>query len=800
MRNLWLDVRTGLKALRHGRGVSWLAVLAFALGIGITTAVFTLYYGVLIKPMPFPSPDQLVIVYDTQPSCTTCPASYPKYMDWTERNAVFSALGGSATGQAVITGDGDPERVPVATVTATLVNDVFKVAPQLGRWFTNEENAAGGPKVAVLSSALWRRRYGADPNIVGRTIVVEGQPTDVVGVMPESFAHRRAEIFLPLQRVLDPSTRGNHFLLTYGRMKPGVTLERAQRDMVALGGTLAKEFGHNHGISVQSYYRAVVGSVEDPLRQLMVGVVLVLLIASANVANLLLTAGITRRRELAVRSALGATRWDLARQLTVESVCLALAGGAIGLLLAQWAVRTFVTLGASILPRSATLGIDWWVIGFAVGVSIVTGVFCGLWPVIRLRARTLAASVREGDQRGGADAASRLFGNGLVVAEIALAFTLLVSAGLLLKNLLGLEARETGFKSESIVTFDLQPSGPRYADNGVVRQFYRDLLARLATVPGVERVGATSHLPMYQFGWNGEVTLESGNPWPDNQAPLVENRWIAGDYFAAMGIDLVRGRVFDATDRDGAPLRAVISARAAQTFWPGQDPIGRRFYRGGRSADNPLWEVIGVVGDVRSYGLESNSPFEMYATIEQAPFNSLTIVMRTTGDDPTGVMPAARAIVRAADAQLPLARVQTMTQVVAESVNQPRLISALALLFGILGGLLAAVGVYGVMAYNVRRERREFGVRLALGADPRKVRMLIVRRGLGLGLLGVVLGALGAFWMSTWVGALLADVEPTDPTVFGAAAALLLGVAFISVYLPARSASKTDPMIALRGE
>jgi putative ABC transport system permease protein len=425
-------------------------------------------------------------------------------------------------------------------------------------------------------------------------------------------------------------------------------------------------------------------------------------------------------------------------------------------------------------------------------------VFCGLWPVMRLRSRTLAASVREGDHRGGADAAGRRFGNGLVVAEIALAFTLLVSAGLLLKSLLGLEARETGFRSESIVAFDLQPSGARYADTAVVQQFYRDLLARLAAVPGIEAVGATSHLPMYQYGWNGEVTLESGNPWPANEAPLVENRWIAGDYFQAMGIRLLRGRMFDATDRQGAPLRTVISARAAEKFWPGQDPIGRRFYRGSASPNNPIWEVIGVVADVRSFGLQSNSPYEMYATIEQQPFNNLTIVLKTTNDDPTTVIPAAREIVRAADAQLPLARVQTMTQVVADSVNQPRLISALALLFGVLGGLLAAVGVYGVMAYNVRRERREFGVRLALGANPARVRWLIVGRGLLLGVLGVAVGAFGAYLASGLMTTMLADVEPTDPTVFAGSAALLLAVALGSVYLPARSASRTDPMVALR--
>lgn len=800
MARLWLDLRYGMKALVRGRGVTTLVVLAFALGIGVTTAVFTLFYGILLKPLPFPNPDELVIVYDTQPACTTCPASFPKYRDWTERNTVMAALGGSSTGQVVLTGDGDPERVPSARATATLVNDVFKAAPELGRWFTNDEDQPGGPKVAVLSHGLWLRRFGGDRSVIGRTITLNGEPTDVIGVMPATFAHRRAEIFVPVQMAFDPSERGNHFLLTYGRLKPGVTAERAAREMVALGGALAKEFGHNHGISVHGYYRAVVGNIETPLRVLMVGVSLVLLIASANVANLLLASGIARRRELAVRAALGATRWDLARQLTVESLCLAFAGGLIGLILAKWAVTAFVGLAANILPRTTTVEMDWWVVGFAAVVALVTGTACGLWPVLRLRTRALAGAVRQGDLRSGTDAAGRRFGNGLVVAEIALAFTLLVGAGLLAKSLVGLESRETGFRSDALVAFDLQPSGPRYADQNVVQQFYRDLLPALAAIPGVERAGATSHLPMYQFGWNGEVTLEGGNPWPANEAPLVENRWIGGDYFGAMKIELRQGRLFDAADRDGAPLRAIISARTAEKFWPGDNPIGRRFYRGSPGPNNPAWEVIGVVGDVRSYGLAATSPYEMYATIEQQPFANLTVVLRTTSADPTTVIPAARGIVRAADSQLPLARIQTMTEVVSASVNQPRLISALAALFGVLAGLLAAVGVYGVMAYNVRRERREFGLRLALGADPGKVRRLIVARGLALGAIGVALGGLGAWWMSSAMRALLSDVEPTDPAVFAGAAGLLLTIAVASVYLPARAAAKTDPMIALRAD
>lgn len=795
---LWLDLRHGLRTLRRGRGVTGLAVLAFALGIGVTTAVFSLFYGVLLKPLPYPDPDALVIVYDTQPACTTCPASYPKYLDWTTRNAVFDALGGSATGIRVVTGGGDPERVSAVRATASLVNDVFRVPPALGRWFSEDEDEAGGPKVVVLSHGFWERRFGGAANVVGQTMILDGEPHEIVGVMPESFAHRRAEIFVPVQIAFDPTTRGSHFLQTYGRLKPSVTVEQAQREMVSLGGALAQEFGHNHGIDVQSYYRAVVGGIERPLRVLMGGVALVLLIASANVANLLLAAGLARRRELAVRSALGATRWDLARQLTIESVWLALVGGAIGLLLAAWALSTFVTLAAGILPRTASIAIDGWVVLFAVGVSLVTGVLCGLWPVVRLGARTLSQGVREGDLRSGAGVGGRRFGNGLVVGEIAVAFSLLAGAGLLMKSLVGLEARDTGFDADHVVAFDVAPTGSRYTGDALVDAFYDALLPRLAALPGVTSAGVTSHLPMYQYGWNSEVTLDSGNPWPDNEAPLVENRWIGGDYFQTMGIALKRGRLFGDEDRAGATYRTVITESTAEKFWPGEDPIGRGFYKGGASPDNILWEVIGVVADVRSYGLGARSPYEMYASIEQQPFGAMTVVLRTTGGDPAAVVPAARQVVAAIDPQLPIARVQTMRQVVSASVNQPRLLTALAALFGVMAALLAAVGVYGVMAYNVRRERRELGVRLALGADPARLRRLVVWRGFMLGVLGVTIGALGAWWMGRAVQAMLTDVEATDPQVFALTAALLVAISLVSVYLPARQASRTDPMAVLR--
>ena len=799
MSKLLNDCRFALRSLVRARTVTIFAVLAFALGIGITTAVFSLFYGVLLKPLPFPDPDRLVVVYDTQPSCPTCPASFEKYTDWKTRNQVFSVIGGSTAQQAVVTEPGEPERISIVRTTAS-IGDVFGLPAAKGRWYTDDEDKPGGPKVAVLSDAYWRRRFGADPAAIGRRITIDGEPYQVIGVMPPDFTHRRGDVFVPLQRKFDEGNRGNHFLAAYARLKPGVTQQQAQREMVALGKTLALEFHHNHGIDVESYYLAVVGSVAQPLRVMMGAVGLLLLVSGANVANLLLASGLARRRELAVRTALGASRWDLGRQLTVEGVVLALAGGGLGLVFATWAIRTFVHLAGTTLPRASSVAVDGTVLLFALAVSLVTGVVCGLWPVFRLASKTLSAEVRAGDLRGGTSGGARRFGDGLVVAEIAMAFSLLVGAGLLVKNLLHLEAQDSGFNADRVVAFDVAPTGVRYQDVEKQKQFYRDLLPALQRVPGVRSVGLTSHLPMYNFGWNSEVTLDGGNPWAPNQAPLVEDRWIGGDYFKTLGIAVVKGRMFDGHDRAGSTPVVIITERTAQKFWPGQNPIGRHFYRGSKSPGNTSYEVVGVSHDVMSYGLTAKVPYEMYMPIEQEPFGAMTVVLRTDNEDPTVVMPGARRAVAAADSLLPLSKIQTLDSVVSESVNEPRLLSSLASLFGSLAGVLAAVGVYGVMAYNVRRMRRDFGIRLALGADPARVRRLVVLRGLRLGALGVIIGAVGAMLLTRTMQAMLSDVKPTDPAVFGGTAVLLLGVAVLACYLPARQASRTDPMVALKAE
>jgi putative ABC transport system permease protein len=793
MGRLAQDLRYAVRTATRTTSVSILAILTFALGIGVTTAVFSIFNSVLLAPLPFPDPDQIVAVYGTQPACATCPASYPKYIDWKTRNQVFSAMGGSTTAQFVMTGQGSAEKVAGIAATASL-NDVFRVPPQVGRWFTDQEDQFGGPKVVVLGWKFWQRRFSGDPAILGGTLSLNGAAYDVIGAMPETFTHSGGDVYVPLQRKFDPATRGSHFLQTYARLKPGVPLDRAIREMRALGESLAREYGYNHGIDVRPYKEVVVGAIRGPLQVLLGAVVFVLFIACANVANLLLASGLARRREIAVRLAIGAGQADVARQLIAEAAVLALTGGAIGLALATWTIRVFVVLAKNSLPRATTIHVDVRAIAFAAATSCAVGLACGLWPLVRLRLRTLTSALREGDARTGTGGGAT-FGNGLVIGEIAVAFALLVGAGLMVKNLILLERRDAGITTDHVIAFDMPLSGERYKTDGATIAFYHNLCDRLSHVGGIQSVGLTAFLPMYRYGWNGEMTREGGNPWGPSENPLVEYRWIYGDYLKTLAIPVLEGRNLDSRDGPNS-LTVLINKAMADKFWPGEDPIGKRFGQG--SDVSKYYIVVGVLGNVRSVGLVTQVPYEFYRSIDQASPPAMTAVIRTAGVDPASVIPAARQIVSNLDANVPVTAVQTMDEVVSASVGQPRLLSALSSLFGGLAGLLAMVGIYGVTSYNVRRQRREYGIRLALGADPRAVRRLIVRRGALVSIAGIAIGTVAGLLLTQLLQTMLNDVKPTDPSVYAANAALVLVVSMAACYIPARWAGRVDPAVVLR--
>lgn len=787
--------RHALRSLMRRRGFTTVVVLTLTLAIGVTTAVFSIFNGVLLTPLEFPDPHELVVVYDTQPACATCPASLPKYHDWLERNRVFQSMGGATGASFVLTGAGDPVRLRAVRATSSFF-EVLAVTPKAGRWFKPDEDRPGGPRLAVLSHAFWMRRFTGSPAAIGEKLILDGEPYEVIGVMPPEFAWGRADLFVPLQLKLDPATRGNHFLPVFARLKKGITVEAARQEMRSLGDALAKEFDHDHGIDVQSYTEAVVGGMRTPLNVLLGAVLLLLVIGAANVANLMVEAGLARKREMAIHMSLGAGMGRLAGMLIAEGLCLAAAAGVLGILVSRWIVSAFVALAGNQLPRASAIHVDARVLAFSAAVSISVGVICSLFPVLLLREAELAAGVREGDVRGGSRSGN-LTRRALAVTEIALAFGLLVSSALLIKNLVLLRSRDSGIRAERVATFQVALGGPRYAKDAEVKSFYRALYDRLKQMDGVKSVGLTSHLPMVDFGYNGYFQIEGETPWRPNEAPLVEYRWLHGDYLKTLGVPLLQGRLLGG--RDGEGTRAVLVTKAlADKFWPGKDPIGRRF---GQGSDRSRWyEVVGVIGNIRSYGLTRSYPLEFYRTTEQAAFNRMTAVVETAAEDPLSIVPAARQIVKSLDPALPVTEVRTMEKAVAESLGRPRLMSALIGMFGGLAGLLAVVGIYSVMAYSVSRQRREFGIRLALGADPGAVRRLVLRRGLALAAIGIAVGAAGAAAASRLLKSLLYDVKPADPWMYGLTVVVLGLVALLACWLPAWSAGRVNPMDILRSE
>jgi putative ABC transport system permease protein len=749
----------------------------------------------LLRPLPFPDSDQIVVVYDRLPSCERCPWAFETYRNWADASTVFAAIAGSAADSGVVTAPGDAERVSLVRVTASL-EAVFRLPPALGRWFSSAEDRPNGPKVAVLADEFWRRRFSGDPHAVGRTLRIDATVYEIIGVMPAAFTHRRGDVFVPLQHAIG-SGRDAHFLSAFARVKPEVTIDRAQRELTAITESLSRTVHIDEGAVVSSYYEVVVGSVVAALRMLITTVGLLLLVCCANVASLLMASSLARRRELTVRAALGATRWDLARQMMIEGVLLACIGGGLGMVLAAWASHAFVRLAGSALPRATSVEIDATVLAFAAAVAVGTGIMCAAWPVVRMALGSRAINVRDADLRAGGVPHASGFGSVLVVAEIAVAFALLVCAGLLVKDFVHLESKPVGLSSAGVVAFDVAPTGERFPNVASRQEFYRALEVALRRLPGIESVGFANHLPMSSDRYNGTVSLVGGNPWSLKEAPSVEFRWIGGDYLDTLKIPIVRGRSFTAQDVAGRQSVAILSARTAQRFWADQEPLGRRLTFG---IDQSEVEVVGIAGDVLSYGPLAQTPYELYLPAAQQPVGAMTVVFRTTNGEPTAIVPEVRRAVSAIDRGVPVSHVRTLEQVVSDSVSQPRLLSSLASLFAAVTALLAAVGIYGVMAYNVRRGRREFGIRLALGAEPRRVRQALLVRGLKLGAAGILAGILVAWLLTRTMLALLPTATFLDPEVYAVTAIGVLLVATACCVGPARQASRADPMMVLRSE
>jgi putative ABC transport system permease protein len=805
------DLRYANRRLRKSPGFAVVAVLTLALGIGANSAIFSVVNAVLLRSLPFAEPDRLVafgtIKHGEEPRAGSL--SPPDFMSLRDHTRTLTDVAALSYGGATLTGGGEPERVDAAWVSAGFF-ELLGATPVLGRTIRPEENQPGNTGVAVLGHGFWQQHLGGDSAIVGQTITLNGVTRTVVGVAPPGFGFpENRALWAPLQydETFSSETDRNRraqWLSVIGRVQPGVPLERARAEVQSLAAQLEQEFPQtntNVTLATLSLHEVMVGEVRTPLLILLGAVGLVLLIACANVANLLLARAAARQGEMAVRAALGAGRGRLVRQLLTESVLLGLVGGVVGLLLAHWGTALLVALRPAGIPRLDDVGVDGTVVGFTFLVALLTGVVFGLIPALQATRSDLVASIREAGRGALGGRQGQRTRSALVVAEMALAVMLLVGAGLLMRSFLQLQRVDPGFRPEQTLALDLSLPTRRYPEDEQRIAFYGTLLERIEGLPGVRSAGAVNLLPMGDDRFVLSFAVEGRPTPPPGEQPTLEVRVATPEYFRTMGIPLLRGRDFAEADRADAPQVVVINETTAQRFFAGEDPIGQRVRTGWGIGEDHFagGEIVGVVGDVRQLGPGKEFIPELYLPSTQVPESDLSVVVRTAGD-PLALAKAIRAEVRALDANLPVSNLRTLDQVLSRAVAQPRFYLLLLGAFAAVALVLAAIGIFGVMSYSVVQRTREIGIRVALGANPGAVLRMVVGRALWLALGGVAVGLLGALALSRLLGSLLFGVSATDPLTFAGVAALLTSVALLATYLPARRATRVDPMVALRSE
>jgi putative ABC transport system permease protein len=787
-------------------GFTAMAVVALALGVGANTAIFSVVNAVLLRPLPYSEPERAVVVWLKGAEAAggdRVPMSVMDLLDWRARNEVFESVGAFTGGQVSYTGGEAPEQIPGAQATADFF-DTLGARPRLGRTFKPEDERPDAERVAVVSDGFWRRRMGADPAALGRVLTLDGRQYTVVGVMPEGFDFptQDMEVWTAFQ-VRPPSRRGPYFLTGLARVRAGVTLEQAR---AALNAMPDPEHQGNppqgerfNMLTVNDY---LVGDVRPALLVLLGAVGLVLLIACANVANLLLARAASREREIAVRAALGASRWRLARQLLTESVLLGAAGGFAGLLLSVWGVDALLALSPEGIHRLREAHIDGRVLLFTLGVSLLSGVAFGLAPALQGAGADLNETLKEGGARGSTEGRGRRrMRDALVVAEIALALMLLVGAGLLLKSFTRLQNVESGVRAERVLTMQVSLPRARYEEGPKRVEFFRQLLERVRAVPGVESAAATTSLPPDLLTASDNFSVEGRPEPPGGELPVADLLSVTPEYFRALGVPVVRGRLFTDADREGTPPVCVVNETLARQFFAGEDPVGKRLKQGGSDRPgNQFMEIVGVVGDVRYEGLHAKVQPAFYLPYQQSPWFDMSLVVRTNVSEPRTLAAAVSKEVWALDRDLPVARVATMEELMSRSVAQPRFRTLLVAVFSCVALLLAAVGVYGVMSYAVVRRTHEIGVRVALGARGRDVLRLVVGHGLRLVLAGIGCGLAGALLLTRVMEGMLYGVSAADPATYAVVALLLASVALLACFIPARRATKVDPMVALRYE
>jgi putative ABC transport system permease protein len=810
--DLWQDLRFGARVLMKNPGFSLIAILTLSLGIGANTAIFSVINAVLLNPLPFPASEQLVMVYGEFPTLRTnqMRLSVPEYVDFQQQTQSFAASGvmdSSGSANLAPTEGGVPERVERAMLTPEMFT-VLQVAPLLGRVFTPEEAQAGRDDVVVLSHGLWQRRFAGKAEMIGQKLTISGRSHTIVGVMPSGFAFPpKAEMWQPLwfpQEMYDQQRRGGRGLEVLARLKPGVRLTGAQAELDRLGAQLTARYPQNYGgerryrMLVAPLLEDYVGELKPALLLLAGAVMFVLLIACANVANLLLARVASRRQEMAVRLALGAGRGRLVRQLLTESVLLFLAGGAAGLLLAMWGVQLLLRFVPDNLPRISTVSLDGRVLAFTVLASLLTGVVFGLAPALQAAQANVNESLREG---GRTNTGTPRLRNAFVVVEIALALVLLAGAGLTLKSFWRLQAVEPGFNPDGVLTFRMLLPFTTHPKVSQRAALFQQVLERLRAVPGIASAGAVSRIPMVPGNNSGTMTGENSAVVESSQAE-TEMRWASPQYFQTMGITLLQGRDFSEADVEGTLPVAIVDESFVRRFYPNENPIGKRIKRGGPQSTRPWKTIVGVVRSIRNQRLDATSlPQAYFPVLQEADemFN-LSFAVRASGGEPSALAQSVRAAVLAVDRNQPIFDVKPLREIVSDSIALKRLALLLLSVFAVVALLLAGSGIYGVMSYTVAQRTHEIGIRMALGAQAGEVLRLVVRQGLQLALGGVALGLVAALALTRLLDALLFGVSPTDPQTFVGIALLLLCVALLSCWLPARRATKVDPLVALRHE
>jgi putative ABC transport system permease protein len=818
---LWQDIRYGVRMLVKNPGITIIVIIALALGIGANTAIFSVVNAVLLRPLPYQESDRLVFLNEKSPVLDEMSISYPNFLDWRAQNHTFEKMGVYNRASYNLTGAGEAERIITGQVSADLFS-VLRVNALHGRVFTNDEDKPGGTPVVVLSYGLWQRRFGGQQSILNQAITLNGKSYTVIGIMPESYAYpSRVEMWVPVGQLSDQvswQSRGNHpGLLGVARLKPGATFEQADADMNIVGANLEKQYPDTNAATRPRLRPLLEIFVSDARRALWVifgAVAFVLLIACANIANLLLARATARKKEMAIRTAVGASRWRIVRQLLTESVLLSLVGGAIGLLLARWGVALILYVSPNAIPRSREIGLDWTVLAFTVGISFVTGILFGLMPAIQAGEVDVHETLKES---GRGTSGRQWLRSALVVVEVATTLVLLISAGLMIRSFYLLQKVNPGFSHEQLTSFSISLPQKKYATDEVRQSFYNRLLENIRSLPGVESTALASGLPLGNNGWQTSFVIDGQPAPPREQTPLMEACLVTPDYFKAMNIPVLRGRVFNDRDdrshlagRDLSKLnenqrsiagvnKIVIDEEFAKRYWPNEDAVGKRA-KLGTAADSPVLEVLGVVGRVKMESLNQNSDrVQGYFAFNQNPQGGMTVIIKGASD-PNQLISSVRGVVTSIDPDQPIYSPRTMDEIRGESVAPERLNLTLLSLFAGIALVLAIVGIYGVMSYSVTQRTHEIGIRMAIGARPVDVFKMILGNGMKLALLGVALGLAGAFLLTRLMATMLFGVGPTDAMTFGGISVLLITVALLACYLPGRRATKVEPTISLRYE